>query len=810
MLASINWLKKYVDIDVTPEVLAEKLTRVGLEVEGVNVLGENLEGVVTGKVTHIERHPNSDHLWICQMDYGSGEIVQILTGAQNVHQDDMVPVAVVGSRLPNGMKLKKAKMRGLDSFGMLCSATELGIDAKLLLPEQRSGILILPPDTPIGVDIRDVLGLRDTVLDIDLTANKQDCFCMLGIAREAAAVLGKKLNMPAMDVKESAPGNIADLLQNRIEVPELCSRFTNRLLKNIRIMESPEWMQNELRACGVRPINNVVDVTNYVMLELGQPMHAYDYDKVAGHTLIVRRGGEGEKLMTLDEQERILTPDMITIADTGHAVGLGGVMGGFETEVTQETETVILEAAAFNGPSIRRTSKALGLRSEASLRFERGVDIERCHLALNRAANLLEAMGACETVPGIVDSYPVPYEPAVITVTPAAINTRIGMEIPAEEMIRILETLEFKVEVKGDALVVTAPSWRQDVTCDADVSEEVARMYSYDKIPSHRPLLALHQGKEDPREEVKDRVLDYLAAAGLDEVLSYSFIHPSFVDKMLLPEGDYRRNCIKIMNPISDEFGVMRTTMIPSLLKIANFNLARQVESVKLFEVGRVYIPEALPLTEFPRERPVISAVLSGQRQPLSWTAPKAAVDFYDMKGVVEGLLENLQVDGVKLVKADQPHLHPGKSCALELDGHVIGYFGALHPTVADNFDVPEETYVLEMELLPLIPFATHVPQYTKLAKFPGTSRDIAVVVPESVTMQELEGVIRENAGSLLREVRVFDVYTGKQVAAGSKSVAFNLTFQAADRTLTDQEIDPVIKEVVAKVAEVYEAQLRK
>ena len=395
MLASINWLKKYVDIDVTPEVLAEKLTRVGLEVEGVNVLGENLEGVVTGKVTHIERHPNSDHLWICQMDYGSGEIVQILTGAQNVHQDDMVPVAVVGSRLPNGMKLKKAKMRGLDSFGMLCSATELGIDAKLLLPEQRSGILILPPDTPIGVDIRDVLGLRDTVLDIDLTANKQDCFCMLGIAREAAAVLGKKLNMPAMDVKESAPGNIADLLQNRIEVPELCSRFTSRLLKNIRIMESPEWMQNELRACGVRPINNVVDVTNYVMLELGQPMHAYDYDKVAGHTLIVRRGGEGEKLMTLDEQERILTPDMITIADTGHAVGLGGVMGGFETEVTKETETVILEAAAFNGPSIRRTSKALGLRSEASLRFERGVDIERCHLALNRSANLLEAMGAC-------------------------------------------------------------------------------------------------------------------------------------------------------------------------------------------------------------------------------------------------------------------------------------------------------------------------------------------------------------------------------------------------------------------------------
>ena len=445
MLASIKWLKQYVDIDVTPEVLADKLTRVGLEVESILHQGEGIRGVLVGLVTAIERNPNSDHLWVCQMDYGAGEIVQIQTGAQNVKLGDKVPVATLGAELPNGMKLKKVKMADMPSYGMLCSAAELGIDSKLLLPEQREGILILPPETPIGADIKDVLGLNDTILDIDLTANKQDCFCMTGIAREAAAVLGKTMRLPDMSVKEAAGGNVHELMRNEIRIPELCSRFTNRVLKNIKIMPSPEWMQNHLRACNVRPINNVVDVTNYVMLELGQPMHAYDYDTLQDHALIVRRAKAGETMLTLDGQERTLTPEMITIADTEKAVGLGGVMGGLVTEVTDKTRTVILEAAAFNGPSIRRTSKALGLRSEASLRFERGVDVAHCHQALDRAAHLLEEMGACETVCGIVDAYPVPYEPAVIRVTPTVINMRIGVEIPPEEMVEILTRLQFAV-----------------------------------------------------------------------------------------------------------------------------------------------------------------------------------------------------------------------------------------------------------------------------------------------------------------------------------------------------------------------------
>ena len=649
MLASIDWLKKYVDINVAPEELAEKLTRVGLEVESINYLGAGLEGVITGRVTAIERHPNSDHLWVCMMDYGSGEIVQILTGAQNVHQDDIVPVAIVGSQLPSGMKLKKAKMRGLDSFGMLCSAEELGVDAKLLLPEQRNGIFILPSDTPIGVDIKKVLGLDDVVLDIDLTANRGDCTNIIGLARETAAVLGTEFKMPDMSVQEKAGGKATDLAQIHVQTADLCSRFAVRVLKNIKIGSSPEWMQKHLRACGMRPISNVVDVTNYVMLELGQPMHAYDYDKVGGHTLIVRRADSGEKLVTLDGQTRTLDPTMITIADPEHAVGLGGVMGGLETEVTDVTVNVMLEAATFNGPSIRRTSKALGLRSEASGRFERGVDTALNHNALNRAAHLLEQMGACETVSGIVEAYPAEMKPAIVKVTPAAINTRIGVEIATEEMIEILEKLQFGVELEGEYLVVTAPSWRYDIICDADISEEIARLHSYEKITAHMPSLPLVQGRQDVIEDVRESVEDYLAAMGLNEVMTYSFIHPSSLDKLELAANDERRTVIELMNPISDEFKVMRTTMVPSILNTVAYNLAHQSDSVKIFEVGRTYLPKTLPLTEFPVEKRVLCAAISGRRSELNWTHGKDEMDFYDMKGIVEGLLAKLQVTDYKL-----------------------------------------------------------------------------------------------------------------------------------------------------------------
>lgn len=816
MLASLEWLKQYVDINISTAELCDKITRVGLEVDSVTQLGKGLEGVVTGKVMEISRHPDSDHLWVCMMDYGQGgEPVQILTGAQNVKQYDIVPVAVVGSvlppsgRNPEGMKLKKAKMRGLDSFGMLCSADELGIDSKLLLPEQRNGIFILPQDTPIGVDIKTVLGLDDTVIDIDLTSNRADCFSILGLAREISAITGCSLKMPAMEVAEAAGGQASDYVHIKIAAPELCSRFSTRVLKDIKIAPSPEWMQNRLRACGVRPISNVVDVTNYVMLELGQPMHAYDADKVAGRTLIVRRAEEGEKLITLDDKERILNPSMITIGDAEKAAGLGGVMGGLLTEVTDATKNVILEAASFHGPSIRRTSRALGLRSEASGRFERGVDTMLTHNALNRAAHLLEQMGACETFCGIVEDYPEPVKPAVITTTPEKINGCIGCVISREEIVAILQKLGFGVEEKGAELVITAPSWRRDIECDADISEEIARMHGYDYIESHQPELKITQGSQSVLDDVKDAVQDYMAAAGLNEMMTYSFIKATAFDKMLLPADDSRRSCIELLNPITDAFSVMRTTMIPSALQTASFNLRNHNDSVALFEVGRIFLPKALPLTEDAEERPVLTAVISGKREPLNWCAAKENVDFYDMKGLVEGLLAALQVQDYTLARSAAPYLHPGKSCDIVLNGQVIGSFGEVHPTAQENFELDQTTYVLEMNVEPLVASAAAVPKYQHLPKYPAMSRDIAVVVPLEVSNEEIEAVIRANAGELLRTVRVFDIYTGKQVAAGCKSMAFNLTYQADDRTLTDAEVDASMKQVIAQVAEAYKSKLR-
>ncbi len=816
MLASIEWLKQYVDINLPVEELVEKITGAGLEVETVKRLGEGLGGVVTGRVTDIWRHPDSDHLWVCMMDYGQGgDPVQILTGAQNVHKDDVVPVATVGavlppsSRNPQGLKLKKARMRGLDSFGMLCSADELGIDSKLLLPEQRNGIFILPPDTPIGEDIKKVLGLDDVVLDIDLTSNRADCFSIIGLAREIAALTGNELHLPETKCKEAAGGRAADMAKIIIKDRELCPRFTVRVLKNIKVKPSPLWMQNRLRACGVRPISNVVDVTNYVMLELGQPMHAYDYDTVGGHTLIVRRAEDGEKLVTLDEQERILDSSMITIGDAAHAVGLGGVMGGLETEVTDKTVNVMLEAASFHGPSIRRTSYSLGLRSEASGRFERGVDTARCHEASNRAAYLLEEMDACETVAGIVEDYPAPAAPTVIEVTPAAISSRIGIAIAEEEIEKILTALDFKVEKAGEKLLVTVPSWRGDCSCDADISEEVARFHGLEHIASHLPVLSITQGRQHVSEDVKDQIQDYLVGAGLCEIMSYSFINPAAYDKLLLPEEDPRRKSISLLNPITDDFKVMRTTMAPSLLSAAAYNAARQAERVAIFEIGRIFLPKALPLTAFPEERQVLAVVLSGRRGELNWCADNDDADFFDLKGIAEGLLDKLQVKNYQLAPIDESYLHPGKSCAVVLDGKKVGYMGELHPQAQAAFDLPHKTYLLELETEPLVKYATAVPAYQRLTKHPASSRDVAVVVPETVSKAELETVIRRCAGELLRDVRVFDIYTGKQVPDGCKSMAFNLTYQAADRTLTDGEVDASIKKVVEEVAEAYKGQLR-
>ena len=785
MLASVDWLKQYVDIDVTPEELAEKLTRVGLEVESVNHLGEGLEGVVTGKVTHIERHPNSDHLWICKMDVGGPEILQILTGAQNVHQYDMVPVAVIGSHLPNGMTLKKAKMRGLDSFGMLCSAAELGIDAKLLLPEQREGIFILPPDTPVGVDIKKVLGLDDVVLDIDLTANRGDCTNIIGLAREAAAVLGKELRMPDMSVKEAAGGSAADMAAIEVDAKDLCSRFAVRVLKNIKIGPSPEWMQKHLRACGMRPISNVVDVTNYVMLELGQPMHAYDLDKIADKKIVVRRAAHDEKFVTLDGQERTLDENVLMICDGEKAVGMAGIMGGENSMITDDVKTMLFEAACFDGTNIRLSSKRVGLRTDASGKFEKGLDPNNAQAAIDRACQLIEELDAGDVVNGTVDVYPVKREPVRIPFEPDRINALLGTDISKEQMLEYYKPIELEYDEKTNEIV--APTFRQDLFRTADLAEEVARFFGYDNIPTTLPRGEATTGKLPFYLRIEAVARDIAEFCGFSQGMTYSFESPKVFDKLLLPEDARERQAIVISNPLGEDFSIMRTTSLNGMLTSLATNYNRRNKNVRLYEMGNIYLPKSLPLTELPDERMQFTLGMYGDG------------DFFSMKGIVEEFLDKI---GMHLKETYDPNagksfLHPGRQANIIYDGTVIGYLGEVHPTVAATYGIGERAYVAVLDMPSIVPMATFDRKYEGIAKFPAVTRDISMVVPKNVLVGQIEEVIAVRGGQILENYELFDIYEGSQIKGGYKSVAYSLTFRAKDRTLTDTEISASMKKIL-------------
>ena len=797
MLASIDWLKKYVDINVTPEELAEKLTRVGLEVESVNYLGAGLEGVVTGKVTQIERHPNSDHLWICMMDYGSGEIVQILTGAQNVHQDDIVPVAVVGSQLPSGMKLKKAKMRGLDSFGMLCSAEELGIDAKLLLPEQRNGIFILPPDTPIGVDIKKVLGLDDVVLDIDLTANRGDCTNIIGLAREAAAVLGTEFRMPDMSVQETAGGNAAEMAKVDVQAADLCSRFAVRILKNIKIGQSPEWMQKHLRACGMRPISNVVDVTNYVMLELGQPMHAYDYDTLAGHKIVVRRAENGEKFTTLDGQERTMDDSVLMICDGEKAVGIAGIMGGENSMITDNVQTMLFEAACFDGTNIRKSSKKVGLRTDASGKFEKGLDPNNAEDAINRACQLIEEMGAGEVVGGMVDVYSKKKEPVRVPFDADKINALLGTDIPEEDMIKYFEKID--LEYDAEAKEVIAPTFRHDLFRIADLAEEVARFYGYDNIPTTLPTGEATTGKLSFKLRVEEVARNIAEFCGFSQGMTYSFESPKVFDKLLLDKDDPMRQAIQIMNPLGEDYSVMRTTSLNGMLTSLATNYNRRNKNVRLYELGNIYLPKALPLTELPDERMQFTLGMYGDG------------DFFSMKGVVEEFFEKVGLHKKETYdpNAGKNFLHPGRQANIVYDGKVVGYMCEVHPEVADIYGIGERAYVAVIDMPQITELATFDRKYEGIAKYPAVSRDISMVMPKSILVGQVEEVIENKGGAYLESYKLFDIYEGAQIKAGFKSVAYSITFRAKDKTLEEADISAAMNRIL-KALEEMGIELRK
>lgn len=811
MQVSIKWLKDYIDFTETPEQLADKLTMAGIPVENVVDPGEGLEKVVTGRIEKLEPHQNSDHLQICTMNVGLAENIIIVTGAQNVAEGQVVPVAMVGAHLPNGMKISKGKLRGVASNGMLCSAQELKLDLEKLPEEQKTGIFILPSDTPVGIPAKDVLGLNDVVLEFELTANRADCFSVFGLVREIAAITGNKPHFPEIKVNEDDNTKLNDIFSVEIADPDLCSRFSTRMLKNVKIGPSPEWMQQRLEGAGIRSINNVVDVTNFVMIELGHPMHAYDYDKITGKKLIARRAIEGEELHTLDDTSRKAKGEMLVIADSEKAAGLAGIMGGFETEITDTTTTtVVLESADFYGPCIRRTARACGLSSEASGRFERGVDSETTIKALDRAAQLLQEMGACTVCEGIVDVYPNPKQANYVTFTPEQINNHLGTNIAKDVMLNIITSVGFDVtKDENDEITVKVPSWRNDVTCMADISEEIARLHGFDKIKSTLPNGVSMQGTQSAKQTFIDKVKASLSSQGLYETISFALTNEETFNKLNIPQDSPLRKAVPIMNPLSDEYPLVRTTLLSSIFDNLARNLARKNDDVALFEVGSVFFPKALPVTELPDEVVKIAGAITGRRNAQGWNQTNDMVDFYDAKGIIEELLANLRVTRYTVEAGTHYAMHPGKTALFKKGRDVIATVGEVHPAVLSAYGITKPVYIFELDATTVMKYMAKDLKYKALPKYPATSRDLAMLVDVDVNAADIEKAMTKVAGQNLTQITLFDVYTGKQVEEGKKSLAFSLTFQSNDKTLTDAEIDPAIEKIVAKLQKDFNANLR-
>lgn len=807
MKASLQWMNEYVPLDLNrpAQELADELTQAGIPVEEVLSMDPGLKKIYTGKIVEITKHPDADKLQVCQVQCLSedGEEItkQIVTAATNVAVGQIVPVAYHKSRLADGTEIKKGKLRGVVSEGMFCSVAEFGISSDLVRPEEAQGIYIFPEGTPIGLDIKEALMLDDTVYEFELTANRADCFSMVGLSREFGIMTNQKALFPVIMVNENGE-SIEGKASVAIEAHDLCTRFTSRLVTNVTIEPSPLWMQNRLRNSGIRPINNVVDVTNYVMLELGQPMHAYDYDCVTDHTLIARRAKAGETLTTLDGNERELNESMLIIADTKGPIGVAGVMGGLTSEVTDKTTNVLFEAAVFNGPSIRRTSKALGMRSEASGRFERGVNHKYTAYAIDRAAQLLQQIcPSCKVSVGVIDVYPEPVEQRTVTFTAEQINDYLGTSIEKDRMVDILTKLEFGITESGDTIEALVPTWRDDVTGMPDIAEEVARIVSYDNIAPTIPVAILSSGGMTPKKALTKEVTHYLAHAGLSQIITFSFMHKDGLTNMMLPEGDNRYTAIPILNPISEEFPYMRTTLVPAVIEAAKRNIAQQNKDLWLFETANVYEPKALPLTEVPHERPMACGIMMGKVTEAAWNQAQRDTDFYDVKGVVDGLLAKLGLTQYDIQPSSESYYHPGVSAHYTVNGVTIANYGELHPQVVKNFDLSGKVYMFEIDLEAVLSIIVPPFRYQSFSKFPGTSRDLAIVAPVSVTSGDIVALIKEHGGEYLESVSIFDVYEGEHIEAGYRSLAYNLQFRSMEGTLNDEDIDGAIQAIIDALA---------
>lgn len=799
MLLSRKWLNEFVPVQADDRTFAEDMTLSGSKVEITEVEGQEISNVVVGRVVDIKRHENSDHMWICQVDVGEEAPVQIVTGAQNVSQGDLVPVAKDNSTLPGGVHITKGKLRGVESNGMLCSYKELGMTDNDWPYSVVDGIFLLESDPDLkakglqpGDPICPAIGLDDHVVEFEITPNRPDCLSVIGLAREAAVTYGKPLTLHDPVVKGGGPGVLTELLDVETPDPDLCPRYTARMVRNVKIGPSPKWMRDRLRASGVRPINNIVDITNYVMLEYGQPMHAFDYRYVKGGKIIVRRAKDGESLTTLDGNQRQLNSSMLVIADETRAVGLAGIMGGENSEIVEDTVDVVFESANFNGTSIRRTALALGMRTEASAKFEKGLDILNTLPAVDRACELVELLGAGEVLDGVIDILNFVPQPQTLALRPEKINALLGTDLPASDMVKILADLGFGV----DGETITVPSWRGDVAHYSDLAEEVARFYGYNQIPTTSMRGVTTQGGYSSEQLLERNLGIVCRGMGFDEIITYSFISPTYYDKIRLPEDSPLRKSMKIMNPLGEDTSIMRTTVLPSMLEILTRNYNYRNKAARLYELGRTYFEREDGMADEPK---VLSLGLYGPDE-----------SFFTLKGAVETVLDSIRAEDITYqAEKANPSFHPGRCAKIFVKGQEVGILGQIHPLVAANYGVDAELYYTQMQFDALFASRGTDPEYTPLPKFPAVTRDIAVLVDKTDTVGALEACIRTAAKGLLKDVALFDIYEGANLPEGKKSVAFNLILRAEDRSLTAQEADEEIKHILDCLEKEFGAVLR-
>lgn len=794
MNTALSWIKAYVpDLEVNAQDYTDAMTLAGTKVEGYECLDKNLEKIVVGQITKIESHPDADKLIVCQVNVGNGS-VQIVTGAPNVKEGDKIPVVLDGGRvagghdggsLPeDGIKIKKGKLRGIESFGMMCSIEELGSTREMYPDAPESGIYILPESAEVGADAVALLGLRDVVFEYEVTSNRVDCYSVIGIAREAAATFRKAFVPPVIQETGNAE-DIHDYLTVSVEDNKLCPRYCARMVKNIKIAPSPEWMQRRLAASGIRPINNIVDITNYVMEEYGQPMHAYDYDLIGKHEIIVRSAKDGDVFQTLDGQDRKLDSTVLMINDGEKEVGIAGIMGGENSKITDDVKTMIFEAACFDGTNIRLSSKKVGLRTEASGKFEKGLDPNNAELAINRACQLVEELGAGEVVGGLLDIYPEKRGTKRIPFDATKVNQLLGTDIDEATMLEYLEKIELGYD--SDTKEVIVPSFRQDLERLVDIGEEVARFYGYDKIPSTLPSGEATTGGLSYKLRVEQVAREVAEFTGFSQSMTYSFESPKTFDKLQMPQDSVLREAVSIMNPLGEDFSIMRTTPLNGMLTSLSTNYNRRNKNVRLYELANVYLPKQLPLTELPDERMQFILGFYGEG------------DFFTMKGVVEeffervGMYKKPQYDP----QAGKEYLHPGRQANVIYDGAVVGYLGEVHPEVSDNYKIGEKAYLAVLDMPVIEPFTTFERKYQGIAKYPAVTRDISMVVPKEILVGQIETVIEQRGGKILESYELFDIYEGAQISAGHKSIAYSITFRAKDRTLEDKEVNTVMEKIL-------------